>query len=123
MNIFSTAGRWVVDKAKQTGRAVEKIAREQFKGELARVRQAASDTVRGIRTSITEGADDARSAAADAIAKGAAGAGIKTAARVGPRGNVYERALPFLDMSPEQRSLVMLAIGVLVAIFLLRGKR
>jgi hypothetical protein len=115
MNLLTaaaSAANWVGTKAKEAVKKVSEIAQQQLSGELGRVK----DSVTLVRNAVTDASNKARDAAADAIAKSAAGVGIQVASRVGTEGNVYQRASAFLDLSPEKRNLLMWGAIALAAV-------
>lgn len=59
---------------------------------------------------------DVRTTAADAVFNAAVGAGTKAAAEIAPTGNVYERAVPFLE-SPQKRQQALI-VGAVVLVLL-----
>jgi len=122
---ISAAGAFVSRITSTAAKKVAAVARREFDSELAGL----DDAVQHVRTAVSEGTDMARGAAADAIAKGAAKAGVATAARVGPRGNVYERAVAYFG-TPEKRrrALIIAVVGlvvvvVIVGVYVIRRKR
>lgn len=117
MNILSAIGRgltFVGQKAKEAVKKVGEIAKTELSGELARVREAGVL----VRQAVSDASDRARDAAADAIAKSAAGIGIKAAERVATEDHWTRRASAFLDIDPEKRKWLLWG-GVILAIFLI----
>lgn len=115
MNLFSglaAAGRAVSGALGSVAKESVETAKREFGQSLRQpfIRSAAE-----VKKSVSEGVTGARAAAADAIARGAAGAGIKVAERVAPEGHWTQRVSGFLDLDPKTRTVVLWVVVVIAA--------
>lgn len=111
---LAAAGKMIADKTKQAVQDLAAKAKTEFGESLVK---PVKDTVANVKHAVSEGVTASRAAAADAIARGGAGASTKLAGQVAPKGHWTQAASDFFDLDPEKRTVLYWGLGIVAVVF------